>query len=682
MNRLLTERGHIRMVFAAAPSQNELLAHLAQHPIDWSRVTAFHMDEYIGLAPDDPRRFAHYLRTHLFDLVRPGAVHILDPAGDPEQECRRYTRLLQEAPIDVICLGIGENGHIAFNDPGVADFEDPAWVKVVPLDPRSRMQQVHDGCFPALDEVPTAAVTLTVPVFRAARHLVAVVPGPTKREAVRRTLQGPISPECPASILRTHPDVVLFLDLDAYGGGDGDGGAGEAEAAEARPGRGCTVAPTGPARGAARTAWPEPEPRVRVSEGEAPLRVEGRHYRTGAPVAVEMSAGRIVRVTPAPERPGLPFIGPGLVDLQVNGFRGIDFNTRPLDVAAIQRVVHALWAEGVTAFLPTIITNSDEAIAELAASVAHALRDAADGRVVQGLWDPPGASEHGRRDRSGGIPTIPGIHLEGPFISPEDGPRGAHDRRYVQPPDWDRFQRWQEAAEGRIRLVTLSPEWPEAVAFIARCAASGVRVAIGHTAAGSDQIAAAVRAGATLSTHLGNGAHPRLPRHSNYIWDQLACDELWASVIADGFHLPDAVLKVFLRAKGERVFLVSDVVDLGGLAPGRYTTHIGGDVVLTPEGKLHLAHHPELLAGSVQSLRQGVGNLVAKGLCSLADAWVMASVRPADYLGLPVARDIAPGEPADLVLFTFDGQVHVERTVKAGVIVHDARGETEGGSQG
>ncbi|MCL6599868.1 MAG: amidohydrolase family protein [Alicyclobacillus macrosporangiidus] len=393
-----------------------------------------------------------------------------------------------------------------------------------------------------------------------------------------------------------------------------------------------------------------------------------------------MAGGRIVRVTPVPERPGLPFIGPGLVDLQVNGFRGIDFNTRPLDVAAIQRVVRALWAEGVTAFLPTIITNSDDAIAELVVSVAHAIRDAADGRVAQGLWDPAVASEHGWRDRSGGIPTIPGIHLEGPFISPEDGPRGAHDRRYVQPPDWDRFQRWQEAAEGRIRLVTLSPEWPEAAAFIARCAASGVRVAIGHTAAGSDQIVAAVRAGATLSTHLGNGAHPWLPRHPNYIWDQLAHDDLWASVIADGFHLPDAVLKVFLRAKGERVFLVSDVVDLGGLAPGRYTTHIGGDVVLTPEGKLHLAHHPELLAGSVQTLRQGVGNLVAKGLCSLADAWVMASVRPADYLGLPVARDIVPGEPADLVLFTFDGQVRVERTVKAGVIVHDARGETEGGS--
>ncbi|MCL6516654.1 MAG: amidohydrolase family protein [Alicyclobacillus sp.] len=399
------------------------------------------------------------------------------------------------------------------------------------------------------------------------------------------------------------------------------------------------------------------------------------------PVAVELRAGRIVRVTTAPERPGLPWIGPGLVDLQVNGFRGIDFNTRPLTTAAIQRVVHALWAEGVTTFLPTLITNGDEAIAELAASVAHAIRDEADGGVGQGLWDPAIVSEHDERERSGRIPTIPGIHLEGPFISPEDGPRGAHDRRYVQPPDWDRFRRWQEAADGRIRLVTLSPEWPEAAAFIARCAASGVRVAIGHTAAGSDQITAAVRAGATLSTHLGNGAHPVLPRHPNYIWDQLACDDLWASVIADGFHLPDAVLKVFLRAKGERVFLVSDVVDLGGLAPGRYTTHIGGDVVLTPEGKLHLVHQPELLAGSVQSLRQGVGNLVAKGLCSLADAWGMASVRPADYLGLPVARDIAPGEPADLVLFTFDGQVRVKRTLKAGVIVYDSYEEMDPGGR-
>ncbi len=219
MKETLFRQGRVRMVFAAAPSQNEFLEHLCRADgVDWTRVTAFHMDEYIGLPEDAPQRFSRYLQEHLFRHVQPGTVHLMNPGNDPEQECIRYARLLNEAPIDIVCLGIGENGHIAFNDPGVADFADPVVVKTVELDEACRKQQVHDGCFPDLASVPKTALTLTVPALVSARHLICVVPGPTKRQAVHRTLTGPVSPDCPASILRTHGDCILYLDGESYGG--------------------------------------------------------------------------------------------------------------------------------------------------------------------------------------------------------------------------------------------------------------------------------------------------------------------------------------------------------------------------------------------------------------------------------------------------------------------------------
>ena len=215
---LLAARPNVRMIFAAAPSQNETLAALVRADgIDWSRVTAFHMDEYIGLADGAPQKFSRYLREQLFDVVRPGVVHLIDGAADPAAECRRYGRLLGEAPIDAVCLGIGENGHIAFNDPPVADFADPQAVKVVELDEACRRQQVHDGCFPAFEAVPTHAITLTIPTLTGGAHLFCAVPGPTKRWAVGRTLNGPVSTECPSTILRQHPDCTLYVDRDSFG---------------------------------------------------------------------------------------------------------------------------------------------------------------------------------------------------------------------------------------------------------------------------------------------------------------------------------------------------------------------------------------------------------------------------------------------------------------------------------
>ncbi|MEK4042634.1 glucosamine-6-phosphate deaminase [Paenibacillus sp. FSL H8-0048] len=208
----------VRIVFAAAPSQNELYEGLVREQgIDWSRVHAFHMDEYIGLPEDAPQRFGNYLQERLFKRVNPGRIELLGRTGNIEEECRRYAALLNEAPIDIVCLGIGENGHIAFNDPPVADFADPLVVKVVELDQACRTQQVNDGCFASLEDVPTHALTLTVPALMAGRHLFTIVPGLAKRAALQAALHGPLSTACPASVLRTHPDITLFTDRDAFG---------------------------------------------------------------------------------------------------------------------------------------------------------------------------------------------------------------------------------------------------------------------------------------------------------------------------------------------------------------------------------------------------------------------------------------------------------------------------------
>ncbi|MGK9230912.1 6-phosphogluconolactonase [Inquilinus limosus] len=216
LRRRLSDGASARMIFAAAPSQAEMLGALAAEPgIDWGRVTAFHMDEYIGLAPDAPERFALWLRRHLFDRLPFGAVHPIDPGDDPAATAADYARALAEAPIDIVCLGIGVNGHLAFNDPPVADLADPLDVKVVELDAVCRRQQVDDGCFPRLDDVPTHAITLTVPRLLRADRLFCVVPGAAKREAVYRALHDPIGAACPATALRRHPAVTLFLDPES-----------------------------------------------------------------------------------------------------------------------------------------------------------------------------------------------------------------------------------------------------------------------------------------------------------------------------------------------------------------------------------------------------------------------------------------------------------------------------------
>lgn len=293
---------------------------------------------------------------------------------------------------------------------------------------------------------------------------------------------------------------------------------------------------------------------------------------------------------------------PGFFDLQVNGFAGVDFN-EPCTPEQLQHAIDAQRATGVTQFLPTLITSS---LAHFA-SCAQAIADFTH-------------------------PAIAGIHLEGPYISPADGPRGAHPKAHVGAASIDDFKCRQEAADGKIVLVTLAPEVPSAITLIEYLVAQKINVAIGHTAATPEQIQAAIQAGATLSTHLGNGCANLLPRHPNFIWEQLAADELFASFIVDGHHLPTTTVKAMMRAKTlNRTMLVTDAIAAAGCTPGLFA--LGGVTVeLSADGRVAEPGKP-WLAGSSLTMDRAVANTVKFTGLPLADVLPMASLRPATYLG-------------------------------------------------
>ena len=311
----------------------------------------------------------------------------------------------------------------------------------------------------------------------------------------------------------------------------------------------------------------------------------------------------------------------GFLDLQVNGFAGVDFNDPATTPDKVRHAAAAMRAHGVTRFLPTIISAPPATFAQCARTLLRA-----------------------------GEPAIAGIHLEGPYISPEDGARGAHRREDVAPASIDDFKRRQDAADGRIRLVTVAPEVPGALPLIEHLRASGIHVAIGHTAATPQQIRDAVRAGATLSTHLGNGCANMLPRHPNFIWEQLAADELAASLIVDGHHLPPATVKTMVRAKTpRRVVLVTDAIAAAGQPPGEY--QLGAlRVRLDENGRVAVPGQPNL-AGSALSLDRAVGNTVRFAGVTLEEALAMASTQPAAYLGIEPAGSLElEWDPASFTL--------------------------------
>jgi N-acetylglucosamine-6-phosphate deacetylase len=368
----------------------------------------------------------------------------------------------------------------------------------------------------------------------------------------------------------------------------------------------------------------------------------------GRPAEVGFQA-KIESVVPA--EVGARYLAPGWIDLQVNGFAGVDYNSPTAAHEEIARSIQVLFSTGVTRFYPTVITGSPEDMQGALRNLAAAKERLAEGEAIAGF------------------------HVEGPHISAEDGPRGAHPRRWVRRPDTHEFHRMQDAARGQIRLVTLAPEWAEAPRYIETLVAEGVVVAIGHTDASGAQIAEAVRAGATMSTHLGNGAPAAMPHRPNYLWEQMAEDRLTAGLIVDGIHLPASFLKVALRAKGiDRSVLVTDAVMPACCPPGRYK--LGEqDVELTPDRRVVLAGQTRL-AGSALRMNAGIGNLMRLAGLSLAEAVRMATVNPARVARIPARQaGLAPGETADLVEFTFDAatqRIEIARTYLGGRLVYSA----------
>ncbi len=370
---------------------------------------------------------------------------------------------------------------------------------------------------------------------------------------------------------------------------------------------------------------------------------------TGEAVELCAEAGVITSVEPLLERsPSLPWLAPGFIDLQVNGFAGADYCSGETPLEAIEASLQAQFACGTTRLLATVITGSPEGMLAAIRHLAGARRELPHGSAIAG------------------------IHVEGPFISPEDGPRGAHPREHVRPPGLDEYRRWQEAAEGMIRMVTLSPEWSGSAQFIETITGEGVVAAIGHLNATPQQIEDAVRAGARISTHLGNGCHAVLPRHPNYLWHQLAEDRLAASFIVDGIHLGADFLRVALRAKGvERSVLITDAVAPAGCPPGPY--RLGEvDVELHAEGRVTLRGQPRL-AGSALRMDRGVENLMRIAGLTLQEALTMAARNPARLGRIEHRqRGLQPGERADVIEFDFEAatkSIRIRRTWLDGELV-------------
>jgi len=374
----------------------------------------------------------------------------------------------------------------------------------------------------------------------------------------------------------------------------------------------------------------------------------GLDASSGAYVEIEYDSV-ITGIDTLIEAPRNPlYIAPAWIDLQVNGYAAVDYNSPVTPIEEIARSVDVLNSTGTGRFYPTVITGPAE-------DMVGSLRNLAKAKES--------------------LPSIEGFHVEGPHICPDEGPRGAHPRECVRKPDINEYRRWQDATDGAIRLVTLSPEWPEAPRYIETLVSEGVVVSIGHTKASAEEIKAAVSAGATMSTHIGNGAHGELRRHPNYIWDQLAEDRLVAGLIVDGIHLGEAFVKVALRAKGvHRAVLVTDASMPAMSKPGIY--RLGGqDLELTEDGRVVLAGQTRL-AGSALRMDNAITNVMRMTGIPLIEAISMATRNPA-RVGRIAGRQrgLAAGERADFVLFRYEPdtkRINVVQTIVGGRQVYSA----------
>jgi N-acetylglucosamine-6-phosphate deacetylase len=379
-------------------------------------------------------------------------------------------------------------------------------------------------------------------------------------------------------------------------------------------------------------------------------KVEALLYSDGLPTSIEITDGFITNIIHKPAtatavKPGL-YVAPGLIDNQVNGYLSINFSSAGLTLDGIRTATRGLWKAGVTTYLPTLTTNTHEVLLESFRALAAAQQDPEIG------------------------PSVAGFHLEGPYISPEDGYRGAHTREWVRPPDWKEFQQLNSAAGNKILEVTIAPETAGAMEFIRNCVKSGIIVGLGHHNGDAATIKQAADFGAAISTHLGNGCANTINRHLNPLWPQLADERLVASLIVDGFHLRPEQVRVFYRVKGpDRIILTSDVTRLAGMPPGEYS-YEGRRVVLTPEGMAKLPEQ-EVLAGAALPITVGIGNMMRYSGCSLTEAINMATRNPAKLYSLRNRGEIQIGKRADLVLFNMEqDKMVIRETILAGKSVY------------
>ena len=387
--------------------------------------------------------------------------------------------------------------------------------------------------------------------------------------------------------------------------------------------------------------------------GPDTLALKGRFYLDGTRVTIKVVEGvihSISRQVPDDDQEDAfqgsdLWIAPGLIDIQINGYAGVDFADQDLRAEDMVMATRALWKAGVTSFLPTVTTNSGE---RLATSFRLLSEIALDPAIAA---------------------SVVGYHLEGPYISPHDGYRGAHMEEFVREPDWEEFQQLQELCDHGIRLVTVAPETEGALSFTRKAVSSGVVVSLGHHNGSPGQIRMAADAGATLSTHLGNGCANMIHRHNNPLWPQLAEDRLSASLIVDGHHLNRDEVICFYRMKGpERTILVSDALHLAGMPPGEYDSY-GRTLLMTGE----VVKYPEqnVLAGAAVPVSRCVTNMMDFTGCTLAEAISMASTNPAKLLGLADRGSILPEKRADLILFSLEeGKMAIHKTVVAGKLVY------------
>ena len=383
--------------------------------------------------------------------------------------------------------------------------------------------------------------------------------------------------------------------------------------------------------------------------------IEGIFYLDHAPVRVEIANGKItniVRIAELSDKNNKYYIAPGLIDNQVNGYNGISFVFKggsELTEEGVEEITNALWKAGVTTYLPTLRTSGQKILLRNLSILARSKNDPA----LRG--------------------SIPGFHLEGPYISPQDGYRGAHPLEAVRKPNWDEFLEMYEASGGNILQVTLAPEVEGAMDFITKLREMNIVVALGHTSANTQQITEAADRGAQTITHIGNGMSNTINRHQNPLWSQLSDDRLMISIIADGFHLLPEQIRVFHKAKGtDKTIITSDVTRYAGLPPGKYLNTEGDTIQLTTDGAArYLARN--VLSGSASPISKGVGNVMKATGCSLGEAIQMASSNPAKLYGLTDRGEVIPGMKADLILFTMeDYKMNIKKTIIGGEVVYDS----------